>query len=1210
MIDRLPGEVLHLIAYHVDVLGAGEVVAMAATCKAVHTALLGSTYSTNMAKALLGWDSCLARRLWGGARMALRRGRRWEPRAVVRAVFDDAEPDDDEWRLLVREMAVRGAAVRVNICGSVGKIVWWNDSRDLGIGAVAVAYGLEDVALGLLGEVSRSDQTQMFVLGAQMGMAKLVVQLLADDSLDVAAEDNYAIRYAAKSGHAEMVRLLLADPRIDPAADASHAIRWASRNGHTEVVRLLLADPRVDPAADNNFAVSWAFENEHASVFKLLLADPRVELPADHHEALRWAAEFGHVDVVELLLADPAVDPAANDCDALRWAAAMGHAAVIAVLLQDGRVDPCVGDNFPIRITAEKGHLAAVKLLLCDQRVDPSADSNYAVRKAHVNGHLDVVTVLVADPRVEASVIGDLSSAVTRAPSLDPAEYERYLALLAERSRLVSKLKEAEMDPETKAREKAFSTYFSGAHAEAAPSAAGGGGCANGAARSSPPRRADAPSAGTTAGGRRRKAWGTPQAPVILAPEAGQASPRVKARWQRDSLHIAGPGGKAIHVSKAQSARALLQAGPLSTESGSGLGSDSDSGASLGSGDSELEAVSGTGSSSRDIEANVAAKVAALSSSKQRMVVRLLDRLADLDIESETSGDGDVRSSLDLLQRLLASARSPARSPAARSPAVQSPAGVAETVDRSPLMLPVGAASTAASTPTRTPLMSPAATVDTPDSLASPTRAASPMALPASRPVARPQFDTLIECTPLRILLSRGDQTTAISLGNVQLFDASGQSVTVLADSQVSLAGVAGPSKLDTSALFDEAAPQWLVPRARDAPAVVVSIAIPSIVPLASVVLTNSNEAASAASWVVVKWDGRQVWSGELALGGSARVNLCGPESAKLSENAAPANRLETDGVAVEASAATEAVPAKVVAAQVLPTEVHSLRLIIRSTHGHRTRVGLTNLSLVDSAGVVIPIDPELDVEVEGLDPSGPAWQAAITPMFNGVTATCSPDDMWLGWLMSGFEPHVEITISYAWTGQARQLVLHNYNASLKDSVKCVRGLQVWHDRELVWEGEVSEAKGNAVFPYQHVVELESDVSASYDAPSSLTLSATGGSSPERGGRGTESASPEQASPAPSPPAVWQAPMASTITLNILSTWGDPFYVGMTGLEIIDAETRQPIPLTASALEASPASLNDLDEVSGDPRTVDKLVDGEVATRDDTHMWLILYPRR
>ena len=83
--------------------------------------------------------------------------------------------------------------------------------------------------------------------------------------------------------------------------------------------------------------------------------------------------------------------------------------------------------------------------------------------------------------------------------------------------------------------------------------------------------------------------------------------------------------------------------------------------------------------------------------------------------------------------------------------------------------------------------------------------------------------------------------------------------------------------------------------------------------------------------------------------------------------------------------------------------------------------------------------------------------------------------------------------------------------------------------------------------------------------------------------------------------------MAISVRFNFTETWGDPFYMGLTGIELLTNE-RDALDLSnaAASISAQPSSIN-VNGHSGDPRTVDKLFDSVNVTCDDRHMWLIPY---
>ena len=80
-------------------------------------------------------------------------------------------------------------------------------------------------------------------------------------------------------------------------------------------------------------------------------------------------------------------------------------------------------------------------------------------------------------------------------------------------------------------------------------------------------------------------------------------------------------------------------------------------------------------------------------------------------------------------------------------------------------------------------------------------------------------------------------------------------------------------------------------------------------------------------------------------------------------------------------------------------------------------------------------------------------------------------------------------------------------------------------------------------------------------------------------------------------------PQGKKLEINILETWGDMNYLGLTGIEIFD-ELGMPIDVTESQILAFPPDVNVLPGYGTDPRTIEKLVDGQNFTNDDLHVWL------
>ncbi|OQR99159.1 hypothetical protein THRCLA_06594 [Thraustotheca clavata] len=78
------------------------------------------------------------------------------------------------------------------------------------------------------------------------------------------------------------------------------------------------------------------------------------------------------------------------------------------------------------------------------------------------------------------------------------------------------------------------------------------------------------------------------------------------------------------------------------------------------------------------------------------------------------------------------------------------------------------------------------------------------------------------------------------------------------------------------------------------------------------------------------------------------------------------------------------------------------------------------------------------------------------------------------------------------------------------------------------------------------------------------------------------------------------------VKLIFLSTWGDRNYVGLTSIQLYVRRHNEVIPVAhqINHLHAEPRDLHSLG-YDGDPRTLDKVIDGVHVTCDDTHMWLV-----
>lgn len=208
-------------------------------------------------------------------------------------------------------------------------------------------------------------------------------------------------------------------------------------------------------------------------------------------------------------------------------------------------------------------------------------------------------------------------------------------------------------------------------------------------------------------------------------------------------------------------------------------------------------------------------------------------------------------------------------------------------------------------------------------------------------------------------------------------------------------------------------------------------------------------------------------------------------------------------------------------------------------------------------------------------------------------------------------------------------LRLWNYNKSQEDTARGVRRARVFLGGRLVSPTEgflVRRAPGHARRPFGQLLRLLPPTVATYTAPVAEEMGARAAAAAVQGrcmlaalasGGAAEAAyvaSLERLrSQLPQRPDLLRLqqdyetpvlPCGFLLQLVVEATWGDPHYVGLTGIEVWDA-VRGPLPLQPSCLHVHPvASVAALPGMSSDARTPDKLLDGVNGGDSPAHGWL------
>ncbi|NXP02286.1 K0556 protein, partial [Thinocorus orbignyianus] len=265
------------------------------------------------------------------------------------------------------------------------------------------------------------------------------------------------------------------------------------------------------------------------------------------------------------------------------------------------------------------------------------------------------------------------------------------------------------------------------------------------------------------------------------------------------------------------------------------------------------------------------------------------------------------------------------------------------------------------------------------------------------------------------------------------------------------------------------------------------------------------------------------------------------------------------------------------------------LQLNFTMTWGDSHYLGLTGLEVIGKDGHALKISTEqISASPQDLNdlPEYTGDSRTLEKLIDGTNITVEDDHMWLIPFSFG-EDHL-LTIHFDKIESIAGLRFWNYNKSPEDTYRGAKVVHVLLDGHSISPLEgflIRKGPGNCHFDFaQEILFLD------YLQPQLIN----------KVQRRTGSKRIEQASMDYEAPLM---PCGFVFQFQLLTSWGDPYYIGLNGLELFNEHGGQ-ILLTENNIAAFPDSVNVLEDVSGDIRTPDKLIDRVNDTTDGRHMWL------
>jgi hypothetical protein len=212
-----------------------------------------------------------------------------------------------------------------------------------------------------------------------------------------------------------------------------------------------------------------------------------------------------------------------------------------------------------------------------------------------------------------------------------------------------------------------------------------------------------------------------------------------------------------------------------------------------------------------------------------------------------------------------------------------------------------------------------------------------------------------------------------------------------------------------------------------------------------------------------------------------------------------------------------------------------------------------------------------------------------LDKLFNGINVTTDDKNMWLIPYTCG-QFH-KIWINLGKRHKIQRILIYNYNKNIDDVTRGVKRMTISIDGKLITPRNgflIRMSTGNDKVDYSQSITSE-----------------YGWEQKEIGEYKTQvtppSAEVKQEYETP------LLPMGTLLQFNLLSTYGDPFFLGLNGIEIFDSLGKSVLQPGRFKIYSYPSSIKVLPGMENDIRTVDKLIDHVNLTKDDRHMWLAPY---